>query len=101
MLAHEKSTSLAELFFFELKFSIDTLNASFSNTIKLKFLELDDIKKQRFIKENSIVPSETIFCICGYLFDVTHERGEGEHKSLYDFMVECEHLFFEKYLQQR
>ena len=32
----EKSTSLAELFSIELKFTIDTLNNWFSNTIKLK-----------------------------------------------------------------
>ena len=64
----------------------------FSNTIKSKFLELDDIKKQMFIKEIPFVPSETICCICGFLLYV-HERGKGEHKSWYNFIVECEHLF--------
>ena len=43
-LAHEKSTSLSELFSVELKFTIDPLNDWFSNTIKPKFLELNDIK---------------------------------------------------------
>ena len=45
VLAHEKSTSLAELFSIELKFTIDTLNAWFSNTIKSKLFYLNDIKK--------------------------------------------------------
>ena len=45
VLAREKSNSLAELFSIELKFTIDTLNAWFSNTIKPKFLEIDDIEK--------------------------------------------------------
>ena len=52
VLAREKSTSLAELFSVELKFTINTLNDCFSNTIKAKFLELNYIKKQIFIKEN-------------------------------------------------
>ena len=59
LLAREKSTSLAELFSVELKFTIDTLNSCFSNTIKAKFLDLDDIKKQVFIKENPFVPSKS------------------------------------------
>ena len=45
VLAHEKSTSLAELFSIELKFTIDTLNAWFPNTIKSKLFYLNDIKK--------------------------------------------------------
>ena len=90
MLASEKSTSLAELFSVELKFTIDTLNAWFSNTIKLKFLDVNDIKKQVLIKENPIVASKTICSICGFLLDV---RACGEHKRWYDFVVECEYLF--------
>ena len=43
VLAREKSTSLSELFSVELKFTIDTLNAWFSDTIKSKFLGLNDI----------------------------------------------------------
>ena len=48
VLAREKSTSLAELFSVELKFTIDTLNDWFSRIIKPKFFELDDIKKHIF-----------------------------------------------------
>ena len=51
-LACEKSTSLAELFSVELKFTIDTLNAWFLDTIKSKYFDL-----QNFIKENPFVPS--------------------------------------------
>ena len=83
MLAHEKSTSLAELFSVELKFTIHTLNAWFSDSIKSKFLDLNDIKMQ-------FVPSKMVCSICGFLLDV-HARGE--HKRWYDFIVECEHLF--------
>ena len=86
----EKSTSLAELFSLELKFIIDTLNNWFSNTIKTKFLELDNIKKQMFIKENCIVPSKTTCCICGFLVDT---EACGEHQRWYDFIVEMEYLF--------
>ena len=55
MLAREKSISLGELFSVELRFTIDTLN-----TIKSKFLEVNDIKNQMFIKEYPIVSSKTI-----------------------------------------
>ena len=50
MLAREKATSVAELFSVELKFSADTLNDWFSRIIKLKFIEIDDIKK-RYIEK--------------------------------------------------
>ena len=46
MLAREKSTSLAELFWLELKLTNDTLNDWFSNVIKPSFFELNDIKKR-------------------------------------------------------
>ena len=94
VLAREKSTPLAELSSVELKCTIDTLNAWFSNIIKPKFLDVNDNKKQIFIKENPIAPSKTICSICGFLLDV---RESGEHKRCYDFIVECEHLFQEMY----
>ena len=75
VLAREKSTSLAELFSVELKFTIDTLNDWFSNTIKLKFLNVNYIKKQLFIKENPTVPSKTIFSICGFLLEYMQEEN--------------------------
>ena len=75
--AREKSTSLAESFSTGLKLAIDTLNAWFSNTIKPKFIELNDIKKQIYMKENPIVPSKIIYCTCGFLLDI---QPDGEHK---------------------
>ena len=48
VLVREKSTFLAELFSVELKFTVNTLNDWFSNTIKLKFFELNDISRNKF-----------------------------------------------------
>ena len=45
-LSREKSSSLAELFSIELKFTIDALKDWFNRIIKPKFFELDCIKKQ-------------------------------------------------------
>ena len=75
VLAHAKSTSLAELFSVELKFTADTLKEWFSRIIKPKFFELDDIKKQIFLKKNPIDhQSKTICSICEFLLNVD---GEG------------------------
>ena len=65
VLAREKSTSLAELFSVELKFTIDALDAWFSDTIKSKFLNLNDVKKQIFTKENPIVSLKTVALFMG------------------------------------
>lgn len=90
VLASKKSTSLTELFSVELKFTINSLNNWFRNTIKIKSLELDDIKKQIYVKENPIVSSKIIYCICGFLIDI---ESPGEAQHWYDFAVEREHLF--------
>ena len=84
VLVREKSTSLAELFSVEIKFTIDTMT-------KPKFLELNDNKKQACIMENPLVPSQTICSICGFLLDV-EAKGNGKNKW-YNFIIECEHLF--------
>ena len=86
VLVREKSTSLAELFSVELKFTVNTLNDWFSRIIKPKFFELDDIKKQIYLKENPIDQSKTICSVCGFLLNVD---GEG----WFDFVLKCEHLF--------
>ena len=88
--AREKFTLLAKLFSVELRFTIDTLNNWFSNAIKPKFLEINDIKKQIFIKEDIIVPSKTTCCFCGFLLDI---EACGEHQRWYDFIVEMKHHF--------
>ena len=69
VLAREKSTSLAELFSVELKFTVNTLNDWFSRVIKPKCFEPDDIKKEIFMKESQIAKSQ-ICSICGFLLDV-------------------------------
>ena len=46
VLVCDKSTFLAELFSVELKFTVNTLNDWFSNTIKLNFFELNDIRNK-------------------------------------------------------
>ena len=86
VLALEKSTSLAELFSVELKFIVNTLNEWFSRIIKLKFFELDDIKKQILLKENPIDQSKTICSICGLLLNIDSE-------GWFDFVLKCKHLF--------
>ena len=48
--------------------------------MKPKFFELDDIKKQKFLKENPIVHSKTKCSICAFLLDV--EGGDW-----FDFVV--------------
>ena len=86
MLACEKSTSLAELFSVELKFTVVALNHWFSRIIKPKFFDLDDNKKQIFVKENPIDQSKTMCSICGFSLNV-------ESDGWFDFVVKCEHLF--------
>ena len=52
VLVCQKSTSLSELFSVELKFTIDTLVKWFNDVFKSKFVELYEIQKQIFAKEN-------------------------------------------------
>ena len=79
----------------------------FSSTIKSKFVELDDIKKQQFIKKNKkkqtnkrnpLVPSKTTCCICDFLLDVD---ASGEHKKWHDFIIEREHLFLKNIFSKK
>ena len=44
--------SLSELISVELKFTIDTLNKWFKSVFKSKFLELNEIQKEIFVREN-------------------------------------------------
>ena len=76
------SAVLAYVVAYKLKFTVDTLNDWFSNVIKPKFFELDDIKKQVFLKENPIVNSKTVCSLFGFLLDA--EDG------WFDFEVKCE-----------
>ena len=96
VLALEKSTFLSELFSVKLRFTIDTLKKWFKSVLKSKFLELNEIQKQIFVKENPIDSSETCCCICGFL--LVTEAGHGPEKiakitAWYDFIVQKEHIF--------
>ena len=62
-------------------------------------MELPDNRKHLFIKENPIIPSETTCAICDFSLDV-EAKGDGK-LQWYDFIVDCEHLFFEKHLRGR
>ena len=52
VLEKQKSTSLSELFYIKLKFTVDTLVKWFNYVFKSKFRELREIQKQIFTKEN-------------------------------------------------
>ena len=81
VLIKQKSTPLSELFSIELKFTIDTLTKWFNSTFKSKFLELNDIQKQIFVKENPLDWSKAIFSICGFkLFTSVKERPKNPAK---------------------
>ena len=58
--------------------------------MKPKFLELGELKIQIFVKENPVVASENICCICGFLLDT---EACGKHERWYYFIVEREYLF--------
>ena len=64
VLNREKSTSLAELFAIELKFTTDTLIKWFNDIFKPEFREVSEIQKQLFTKGNSIDWLTTKCSIC-------------------------------------
>ena len=63
VLVRLKSTFLAELFFVELKFTIDTLKAWFGKIIKPKFFEIDYAKKQDFRKKIQWTVAQYVICV--------------------------------------
>ena len=81
LLVHEKSASLSELFSVELKFTIDTLNKWFKSGFKSKFLALNEIQKQIFVKENPLNFSKTCCCICGFLLDIEISHGHEKNRT--------------------
>ena len=95
-MVRQKSTSLSELFSVELKFTIDTLVKWFNRTFKSKFLELGEIQKQIFTKENPIDFSKTCCCIYGFKLSTSEKEGHKKVQNLttlYDFTVQQEYLF--------
>ena len=86
MLPWEKSTSLAELYSVELKFTTDTLNAWFRKIIKPKVSEIDYGKKQDFWKKNP-VKSDTVCYLCNFPLVADSQKG------WFDFVAKCKYLF--------
>ena len=71
VLVTEKTTSLSERFSIKLKFNIDTFVKWFNSTFKVKHLELNDIRKQMFVKEYPLDFSKTICWIFGFKLSVS------------------------------
>ena len=95
VLVRQKSTSLSELFSFELKLTIGTLVKWFNFTFKLKFLELGEIQKQIFSKKNPIDFSKTRCCISGFKLFTSAKEAHKKVQNLatwYDFTVQQEYL---------
>ena len=91
-----KSTSLSEMFSTELKFIIDVLVKWFNGVFKFRFNELDEVKKQKFSRENPIDCSNEKCVICDLKLSVSLNDGyEKTEKTTawYDFLVQKEHLF--------
>ena len=96
VLVRQKSASLSELFSVELKLTIDTLVRCFNGIFKLKLLELSEIQKQIFVKENPLNWSEMCCCICRFKLSTNTKEGHENAKDLttwFDFTVQQEHLF--------
>ena len=74
---------------------MDTLVKWFNCTLKSKFLELDEIQKQIFTKENPIDFSKTYCCICGFKPSTSAKEGHKKVQNLtncYDFTVQQKYL---------
>ena len=69
----EKTTSLAEMFGIELKFTIDTLKQWFDKRKKTKFLELDGEKKYDFKRRNPVTENT---CVQFAIFRLSHVQRE-------------------------
>ena len=82
----EKSTSLAEMFCIELKFTIDALKLWFNKIIKPRFFEVDYSQKDRFEKDNPITKN-TLCSICDFPINPHSDNGWLE------YIAKSEHLF--------
>ena len=98
----QKSTSLFELFSFEFIFTIDILVKWFNDVFKSKFIELNEIQKQIFVKENPLNWSKTC-CICGFKLSTNAKEGHEKTQNLttwFDFIMQQEHLFLKNICSQ-
>ena len=90
-----KPTSLSEMFSTELKFTIDVLVKWFNDIFKSRFNELDELKKQKLIKENPIYWSNHKCVICDLKLAVSLSEGyqRTEKTTCYNFTIQKEHFF--------
>ena len=89
----EKSTSLAEMFCIELKFTIDTLKFWFNKIIKPRSFEVDYNQKDRFEKDN-LITKENLCSICDFPINLHSDNGWLEHAA------KPEHLFLRNIYDQ-
>ena len=86
VLSRQKSTSLAERFSIELKFTIDALREWFNRIMKPEFFELDCFEKKALRKKNPMT-KEITCVICDFPLSAEAENGWFEH------VAKAEHLF--------
>ena len=82
----EKNTSFAETFNIELKFTVDCIKNWFSFNLKSRELDLDG---KRIFRENNVITSETLCCLCDFPLNPRLENGWANH------VFKAEHLFLE------
>ena len=90
----EKCTPLAEMFFIELKFTIDALKLWFNKIIKPRLFELECSQKDHFKKENHNT-NTTLCSICDFPINPHADN------SWLDHVAKSEHLFVKKYIRSR
>lgn len=87
-MARGKPTFLSELFSVEVKFTIDIFNKWFKSIFKSKFLKLNEIQKQIFVKEDPSKIQILLDTEAGHRYDKIEKMT-----SWYDFIIHKEHLF--------
>ena len=84
------------MFSAELKFTICLLVKWFNDVFKSRFNELDELKRQKFIRKSPINWSNQKCLICDLKLAVSLCKGYRKSEKLatwYDFIVQKKHLF--------
>ena len=90
----ECSFAVSEIFFVELKFTIDLLVKWFHQTYKSRFLEIDALTRQIYEKNNEIDWTKTKCCICDFKLNLDLAQGPHSDEMTYlGFIIRKEHLF--------
>ena len=90
----KKKNAIAELFNIELKFACDILMKWFNFKIKSNNLEIPNILRIEYNRNNPIT-ADTKCCICNFPLDVAPKglKFEGNDMSYLDFLIQKEHAF--------